>query len=195
MRVKICGITRLEDALLAVELGADAIGFIFYENSARYISPEKAYEISKQIPPFIERVGVFVHKSPTEINEICQKVQLTLAQLHFDSRSLAVDALDYRYLRVVRAESMEDLSQFEDEYRLVDAHVPEFGGEGKRLPLEWFENRDCSRMILAGGIGEDSVGAIKQMGFYGVDLSSSVESSKGIKDHVKMRNFFKSIDG
>lgn len=193
MRVKICGITRLEDALLAVELGADALGFIFYEKSARYISPENAREISRQIPPFIERVGVFVHQSPSEINTICQKCELTLVQLHFDTQVFPVDELDYRYLRVVRAETVEELGQFNDSYRLLDAHVPEFGGEGKRLPLEWFENKDCSRMILAGGIAEENVSVIQQMGFYGIDLSSSVESSRGIKDHQKMRNFFERL--
>ena len=193
MRVKICGITNLEDALVCVENGADALGFVFYEKSPRYISPISARKIIEKLPPFVERVGLFVNTDANEVNEIAQISRISLAQIHFEAKKEFYDKLMLPHIKVVRASKKSDLLNYDDEYRFVDAHVQSYGGEGKRVPLEWFDEIDCSKIILAGGINETNVGEISNFGFYGVDLSSGVEKSKGKKDRIKIENFMKAI--
>ncbi len=189
LRVKICGITNLEDALLAIEAGADALGFVFYPNSPRYITPAKAAAIAAQLPPFVERVGLFVDASQERIEEICHQSGMSLAQLHFDVDEAFVDSLDVKALPVVRAKDPQDIHRFEDRYRLVDAYVPQYGGAGKRVALEWFDGVDTSKIILAGGLDPSNVKEVKKYGFYGVDVSSGVEAAKGKKDPAKVREF------
>lgn len=193
MRVKICGITNLEDALDAIAAGADALGFVFYEKSPRYIRPETAKEIISELPPFVERVGLFVNCDAAFVNEIMTTCQLSLAQIHFDADSKFFDALTIKYIKVVRAECKEDLDLYADEYRLVDAFVKSYGGEGKRIDPAWFEGLDCSKMILAGGLNAQNVGDMLKFGFYGVDVSSGVEKTKGKKDRMKVYNFIKEV--
>ncbi|BCD59656.1 MULTISPECIES: phosphoribosylanthranilate isomerase [unclassified Nitratiruptor] len=189
MRVKICGITNFEDALVAIEAGADALGFVFYEKSPRYIHPQEAKTISKKLPPFVERVGLFVYEEPAKIDEICSYCNMSLAQIHFDVEESFFEQLQTKTLPVVRAKSAEDILKFSDRYRLVDAYVPEFGGAGRRVALEWFENIDCSKIVLAGGLSPKNVLEVKRYGFYGVDVSSGVETRKGKKDPQKVREF------
>lgn len=189
MRVKICGITNLEDALVAIDAGADALGFVFYEKSPRYITPQKAKEIVAQLPPFVERVGLFVNEPKEKIEEICEISCMSLAQLHFDVDEEFVRSLAIKALPVVRAKEPSDILRFGDRYRLVDAYVPQFGGAGKRVALEWFDGVDCSKIILAGGLTPDNVAQVKGYGFYGVDVSSGVEAAKGRKDPAKVRAF------
>ena len=189
MRVKICGITNLEDALTAIEAGADALGFVFYEKSPRYITPEKAREIARKLPPFVERVGLFVNESKESIEAVCQESCMSLAQLHFDVDEDFIESLAVKALPVVRAKEPADIVRFADRYRLVDAYVPQFGGAGKRIALEWFEGVDCSKIILAGGLTPQNVAEVKRYGFYGVDVSSGVEAAKGRKDPAKVRAF------
>ena len=191
MRVKICGITNLEDALIAIKAGADALGFVFYPKSPRYITPQQALEITKKLPPFVERVGLFVNETKERIEEICQKSMMSLAQLHFDVDEAFVESLAIKALPVVRVKSKEDIQKFQNHYRLVDAYVPEFGGAGKRLALEWFEGINCSKIILAGGLTPQNVAEVKKYGFYGVDVSSGVEAYKGKKDPKKVELFIK----
>ena len=193
MRVKICGITNLEDALVCVENGADALGFVFYEKSPRYISPISARKIIEKLPPFVERVGLFVNTDANEVNEVAQISRISLAQIHFEAKKEFYDKLMLPHIKVVRASKKSDLLNYDDEYRFVDAYVQSYGGEGKRVPLEWFEGIDCSKIILAGGINETNVKEISNFGFYGVDLSSGVEKSKGKKDRIKIENFMKAI--
>ncbi|BCD67452.1 phosphoribosylanthranilate isomerase [Nitratiruptor sp. YY09-18] len=189
MRVKICGITNIEDALVAIEAGADALGFVFYEKSPRFITPQKAKEIVSQLPPFVERVGLFVNEEPSQIDEICIKCNMSLAQIHFDVDEEFLARLHTKALPVVRAQEPQDILKFTNRYRLVDAYVPEFGGAGKRVALEWFAGVDCSKIILAGGLTPENVADVKPYGFYGVDVSSGVEVQKGKKDPVKVRQF------
>ena len=189
MRVKICGITNLEDALVAIEAGADALGFVFYEKSPRYITPEAAAKIVKELPPFVERVGLFVHEEPGKIEAICQECNMSLAQLHWDVDEDFVERLNVKALPVVRAKEKEDVMRFSGRYRLVDAYVEEFGGAGKRVALEWFEGADTEHIILAGGLTPQNVAQVKPYGFYGVDVSSGVEAAKGKKDPAKVRSF------
>jgi len=191
MRVKICGITNLKDALHAIGAGADALGFVFYEKSPRYISPEDAKKIVAQLPPFVERVGLFVEETPEYIDTICQKSGMSLAQIHFDVDEDFLKALQTKSLPVVRAVCKEDAEKFSDRYRLVDAYCETYGGSGKRLNLEWFDGVDCSRIILAGGLTPENVGEAGHHGFYGVDVSSGTEVQKGIKDPLKVEQFIK----
>jgi phosphoribosylanthranilate isomerase len=192
MRVKICGITSAYDAFAAIEAGADAIGFIFYKKSARYITPKNAKKISILLPPFVQKVGVFVNESPKNIDKICQKASLNLAQLHFDIDEKFLSKLKTPHIKVVRAKQKSDILKYKDEYRLVDAFTEKFGGEGKSVNLSWFKNTDCSKIILAGGLNADMLESIKHFGFYGVDVSSGVEKTQGKKDVQKVYVFVKS---
>ena len=193
MRVKICGITNLQDALDAVEAGADALGFVFYEKSPRFITPEKAAEIAAAMPPFVERVGLFVNVPASEVNAVCRQAKMGLAQIHFDAPDHFYDALEVKHLKVVRARKAEDLSLHEAEYRIVDAFVEGYGGEGKRIDPTWFTGVDCSKIILAGGLNSENVHEIAHLPFYALDLSSGVEKKKGKKDKMKMQNFIKAV--
>ena len=191
MRVKICGITNLQDALHAIEMGADALGFVFYEQSPRYISVEDARDISAQLPPFIERVGLFVNEESKKIDDIVRQSSMSLAQIHFDVDELFLDSIESKTLPVVRAKRREDIEQFAGQYRLVDAYCEAYGGSGKRLNLEWFDGMDCSQIILAGGLSADNLSTLEGYGFYGVDVSSGTEAQKGIKDPKKVESFIR----
>ncbi|MDP3120717.1 MAG: phosphoribosylanthranilate isomerase [Sulfuricurvum sp.] len=189
MRVKICGITSLEDAFCAIESGADALGFVFYPQSPRYITPENASEIIKKLPPFIEKVALFVNETAEDIRSVCLSTGCTLAQIHFDVSEPFFQTLGFPSLRVIRAQCKEDILQYSDHYRLIDAYCDSFGGSGKRLNIEWFENVDCSKIILAGGLDCDNVASLKPYGFYGIDVSSGVEASKGKKNPLLVHSF------
>ena len=189
MRVKICGITNLADALIAIEAGADALGFIFYPKSLRYISPENTAQIVKQLPPFIEKVGLFVNETAENINRHFKISGISLAQLHFEIDEVEKNKLSVPNIRVIRAKNRGDLDLYLDEYRFIDAFVEEFGGAGKRLNLDWFKDRDNSKIIIAGGLTPENLSEIKGFGFYGVDVSSGVEESKGKKSKEKVISF------
>lgn len=193
MRVKICGITNIKDALDAVEAGADALGFVFYPKSARYIEPQDARNIIKQLPPFVQAVGLFVNETVENIDFISKISKIDIAQIHFEANDELFEQLDVKSLRVVRAKIKEDILKYNDEYRIVDAFVEQYGGEGKRLNLEWFEGVDCSKIILAGGLTALNVEEIKGFNFYSLDVSSGVEVKKGIKDKKKMKEFVNNV--
>jgi phosphoribosylanthranilate isomerase len=189
MRVKICGITNLKDALHAVECGADALGFVFYPKSPRYITPAAAKKIIDKLPPFVERIGLFVNEGIETIETVCKYCDISRSQIHFDVDEESLDAISLQTLPVVRARDSKDIVKFKDRYRLVDAYTQSYGGSGKRLNLEWFKGIDCSKIILAGGLNAQNVAEVKQYGFYGVDVSSGVESIKGKKDPLKVKQF------
>ena len=189
MRTKICGITSLKDAMVAINAGADALGFVFYEKSPRFIRLSQAKEIISQLPPFVEKVALFVNEDAKTIDATCLEVGATLAQLHFEASSELCDSLNTPYIKVVRAKSAEDIAQNSNKYRLVDAYCEAYGGAGKRINIEWFKDVDCSKIILAGGLNAANVAEVKEYGFYGVDVSSGVELSHGIKDSIKVKEF------
>ena len=191
MRVKICGITNLQDALDAINAGADALGFVFYANSPRYITPLKAKEIVEKLPPFVQTVGLFVNENENFINEVCAESKMQLAQIIDDNETLNYGLLEVKSIKVIRVKSQKDLKDLNKDYYLLDAFVDGFGGEGKRVALEWFENLDCSKFILAGGLTSNNLKEINGYGFYGVDVSSGVEESKGKKSKQKMIDFLK----
>ncbi len=191
MRVKICGITNLKDALQAIEAGADALGFVFYEKSPRYISVEDAKEIVAVLPPFVERVGLFVEETTEVIDQICLESGMSLAQIHFDVDRDFLQRLQVKSLPVVRAACRQDIEKFSDCYRLVDVFCEGYGGSGKQLNLEWFEGMNCSQIILAGGLTVENINELAPYGFYGVDVSSGTEADKGVKDPLKVKQFIK----
>lgn len=191
MRVKICGITNLEDALDAIEAGASALGFVFYEKSPRYIEPFEAKKIVDKLPPFIQTVGLFVNESSSYINQVCTNAKMQIAQIIDDDNYTELDLLEVKYIEVVRAKSKDDLKSLDNKYYLVDAFVESFGGAGKRVALDWFDEVDCSKIILAGGLTCENLKELKGYNFFAIDVSSGVEASKGKKDKEKMINFIK----
>jgi phosphoribosylanthranilate isomerase len=191
MRVKICGITNYRDAITAIDAGADALGFVFYSKSPRYIAPTDAKKIIDRLPPFIGRVGLFVNEGVDTIDTISNYCNLTVSQIHFKVDESSLKAIGGRVLPVVRAKEPKDILQYSDRYRLVDVYCEGYGGSGKRLNLEWFENIDCSKIILAGGLTPDNLHELKRYNFYGVDVSSGVERIKGKKDYEKVTKFIK----
>lgn len=191
MRIKICGITNLSDAINAINAGADALGFVFYKKSPRYIEPLKAKEIVEEIAPFVQTVGLFVNESLEFINETCKNSKMQLAQIIDDENTLDYSKLTVKYIKVLRVKEKKDLQNLENQYYLIDAFVDVFGGAGKRVALEFFKGLDCSKFILAGGLEAQNLKELNGFGFYGVDVSSAVEIEKGKKDKQKMIDFVK----
>jgi len=192
-KVKICGITNIRDAKAAVLYGADALGFVFYKKSPRYIEPQIAREIAELLPPFVQKVGLFVNEMASEINLTCKLAKMSLAQIHFDGDAQLYENLDLPHIKVIRAACQQDITKYANEYKMVDAFVEGFGGKGKRIDTQWFEGIDCSRIILAGGLNAQNIDEIKKYNFYGFDVSSGVEKSKGIKDTSKIKEFIDKV--
>ena len=147
MKVKICGIRDIDTALYTAECGADALGFVFYEPSPRYISPDMASDICNKLPPFVSRVGLFVECSADFVNKTYQRVGLDIAQIHFDAGEEFYADLRVRHSKVIRAKTKQDISKYDDEYRFVDSFVESYGGEGKRVNLDWFAGNNNSKII------------------------------------------------
>ncbi|MCC6345756.1 MAG: phosphoribosylanthranilate isomerase [Nitrospirales bacterium] len=194
MRIKICGITNLEDALAAVEYGADALGFIFFGKSPRFILPEEAKGIVSHLPPLITTVGVFVNEEPARMREIMERTGLDILQLHGDEPP-GVCAVWPRVIRSVRVKELTDLKPLEicrAAAFLLDTYSPgQFGGTGQIFNWDIaVEAKRYGRIILSGGLNSGNVGkAIQRVRPYAVDVSSGVEQEKGRKDLKKMRAF------
>lgn len=197
VRVKICGITRLDDALLAIELGATALGFVFWRKSPRVIDPDLAAAISEQLPPHVSTVGVFVDQPVDEIRRTAETARVSAVQLHGD------EPLDYsrRLLQpVIKAVPVgqgfvpESVDAIPEEITvLLDAHDPiRRGGTGRTI--DWTLARAAAErrpLFLSGGLTPENIRqAVTQVRPYGVDLSSGVESSPGVKDPNRLRALF-----
>ena len=207
-RIKVCGITSAEDAKGAIRIGVDAIGFIFAENSPRYISPEKAKEIVTQLPPFIHFVGVFVDKDPVEIQEIIEYCGLSYVQLHGSEdaeycQKLAQAATPCKVIKAFRVcpRSMAaDFTSYEDSVKgfLLDTYVDgREGGTGK--PFDWSIVESLKLqlpVILAGGLTQDNVAeAIRAVRPFAIDVNSGVETEPGKKNLAKLRNLVDIVAG
>jgi len=199
-RIKICGITRLEDALEASALGVDAVGFVFYNKSPRYIEPQKAAAIIRQLPPFVSAVGLFVNPTQDFIAEVLQSVPLGVIQLHGDETPSFCDAQRRRVMKALPISNAADLkntSRF-DCPLLLDAKAPAgvYGGTGQSFDwslLQGFKHDDP--LTLAGGLNVDNVAeAMSIRQWFALDVSSGVESSPGIKDAAKMRAFVTAVN-
>ena len=199
MKIKICGITRIKDAQLCVKYGVDAIGFIFYPKSKRYITPEDAKNISLALPPFVHRVGVFVNEKIEEVNRIANIVKLTAVQLHGDESLEYVSKINYQ---VIKSFGVDDSFNFSilNKYKncgiLLDVKDTEqYGGTGKSFNWELIPEEVRGKVIIAGGVGITNIeNVFRNINPYGVDISSSVEISPGIKDKTKVIEIFKLLN-
>ncbi len=197
--VKVCGITRLQDALLAIKYGATAVGFIFAP-SPRQVSVATAASIVCQLPPLVTRVGVFVNETPSSIQAIMECCQLDLAQLHGDESIATVNALAGKAIKAFRAGEDQPSQAWRDanvRAILVDAYVPGVpGGTGQSFNWELFrEYRKLGHpLILAGGLNATNIReAIRLAQPDAVDLSSGLEAKPGIKDESKLAEFAKEL--
>lgn len=194
VRVKICGITRMDDALEAVRLGADALGFIFWPHSKRCCKPEAAREIIAQLPPFVTCVGVFVNQPKAEIRRTAKLAGLHAIQLSGNEPPRFCEGFALPIIKAIQvesAQSLDALSTYRASAFLLDTPTAGFGGSGRTF--DWRLVRRTGkqwRIILAGGLNPQNVrAAIREVRPYGVDVASGVESAPGIKDAQKLKRF------
>lgn len=201
VKVKICGMTRYEDAKLAADLGAWGLGFIFANKSPRVCDVEQAKAVCSRLPADVEKVGVFLNESADRVNEIVDHVGLTYAQLHGMETPDYCRQIDAKVIKAVQHFDLEDFSLL-DQYNcelLLDAPRvgDDWGGTGHKS--DWSLAKRIAQkypLLLAGNLGADNaVDAIEAVRPMGIDLSSSVEQSPGIKDHVKIGKLFQVLRG
>lgn len=195
MKVKICGISRLEDALYAANLGADAIGFILYPKSKRYIKPDDVKNIIKKLPPFIIKVGVFVNENYEYVNKVATDTGLNLVQLHGDETPEYLSKIMCPVIKAFRISNsfkFNYIERYKDCYYLLDAYDSgSYGGTGKRFKWDIIPENLKNKIILAGGITQEDLEFIEnEISPYAIDVSSSIELEPGKKDLVKMTSFF-----
>ena len=201
MLVKICGITRLEDAEAAIQLGAGAIGFVFWPKSPRYVDPERARTIVATLPPFIATVGVFVDQTARLVNGVAARAGLSAVQLHGDEPVEMLEEIErpvVKALALRASTTAEDADVWPSRVRLlIDAHDPEQrGGTGRTVDWKRAAAVAARRpVLLAGGLNAANVAdAIRMVKPFGIDVSSGVESSPGMKDHARMRALFEAVE-
>ena len=200
VKVKICGITSLADARLALEAGADALGFVFYEPSPRYVSPEEAAAIIRQLPPFPLKVGVFVNAPADLVSSAMSQCRLGLLQFHGDEPPdycLQFGLMSMKAFRVRDAGTLKEMAKYQTNAWLLDAYSPEaVGGTGEKFnwDLAVEAQKFGKPIFLAGGLTPQNVAeAVRKVRPFGVDVSSGVEISPGKKDHAKMRAFINAV--
>lgn len=200
VRSKICGITRVEDALAAAEAGADAIGLVFYAKSPRAVSVQQAREIIAALPPFVTSVGLFVDASRCELGEILDAVALDLLQFHGDETPDECDHYGRPYIKALRVKPGDDIAAQVARYAnargvLLDTFVPGIpGGTGEAFDWSLVPAQLSKPVILAGGLTAANVAqAIGQVRPFAVDISGGVESAKGIKDAAKIHAFMEAV--
>jgi len=201
VRVKICGITNIEDALAAIDYGADALGFVFFPESPRYVSPETAREITSFLPALVTTVGVFVNEEQQKIREVMQFAGIDVLQLH-GTESPDFCTTWHRVIRALRVKDFTDLKPLEACRRvsafLLDTYSPwQFGGTGQIFNWDIaVEAKRFGKIILSGGLNPDNIEkAIRRVKPFAVDVSSGIEEKKGKKDLTKMRLFIERAKG
>lgn len=199
-RAKICGITRIEDALSAVDNGADAIGLVFYAPSSRNVCIVQARNIAAAVPPFVSVVGLFVNPSASEVNEVLSNVHLDILQFHGEETEAECMQFSLPYLKAIRVKQGTNLIQYSQMYRgakalLLDTYSDNaVGGTGQVFDWNLIPKKLTIPIILAGGLTPENVGdAIQQVRPYAVDVSGGVERSKGTKDSVKIAAFMSAV--
>jgi phosphoribosylanthranilate isomerase len=197
---KVCGITNVEDAQLAVEFGASAIGFVFWPESPRFVDPKKAAMVRRILPPSILPVGVFVDQSVSYVRRVAEIVHLGAVQLHGCESYAYCQSIGLPIIRAVSVENGKMMTALSDVPEtatvLLDAHDPvKKGGTGKSI--DWESARSVARsrkVILSGGLRPETVAlGVKTVQPFGVDVSSGVEQSPGRKDPARLRSFFESL--
>jgi len=195
MLVKICGITRLEDAEAAVAAGAGAVGFIFWPKSPRFVDPHRARRIAASLPPFVTAVGVFVNQPLAYVNGVASLVRLGVVQLHGDESPDFAAAVSHPVMKAISGSA--DLRAWPTRVRLLlDVHDPAArGGTGRTV--DWTSAAEMAaqrEILLAGGLTPDNVAdAIARVRPFGIDVSSGVERAPGIKDHRRLRALFEAV--
>jgi len=198
-RIKICGLTREEDVDAAVAAGADAIGFVFHPPSPRYIVPQRAAELARRIPPFIDVVGLFVNEAPEVVRAACDALPINILQFHGDEDASYCHQFARPYLRAARVRPGLDLIEFarsfpESRGLLLDAFVEGYGGGGHLFDWRLIPSDLPGFLVLSGGLNAGNVGdAVRRVRPVAVDVSSGVEMSKGIKDHAKIAAFVAAV--
>ena len=198
-RIKMCGLTREEDVDAAIESGVDASGVVFYPPSPRFVSPQKAAQLAKRIPPFVDVVGLFVNESPELVLATCEQLPINILQFHGDESADYCRQFDRPYLRAARVRPGLDLVEFGRSYSdarglLLDAFVDGFGGGGHVFDWKLIPPDLPGFLVLSGGLTEANVGeAIARVRPVAVDVSSGIEVSKGIKDHSKIAAFVAAV--
>jgi phosphoribosylanthranilate isomerase len=206
VKVKICGLTNYDDAAAAIDMGADLLGFNFYPKSPRFVTPDKASEIINKLAGFMDIAGVFVHEAGNNENESFSKIketidqcQLNWVQLHGDESPQFCRlflSLNVRTMKAIRVKDKKDVERADDYFTdavLLDAFHPEkYGGTG--LTFDWnIIGHIGKRVFLAGGINPDNAAKAVELGVYGIDICSGIESEPGKKDHKKMKKLFENI--
>lgn len=198
-RVKICGLTRLGDVAVAVEEGADAVGFVFYPPSPRYVTTEVAAPLARALPPFVTAVGLFVNPEPQEVRRVLAEVPLQLLQFHGDEDPAFCASFGLPFIKAVRMRPGVDLLHFAASFSdarglLVDAFVEGYGGGGQTFDWSLIPQDLPCPLILSGGLSADNVtDAIRRIRPWAVDVSSGVESAKGIKDAQRIAGFMAGV--
>ncbi len=199
-RVKICGITRVEDALSAVNAGADAIGLVFYAPSPRCVTIAQAQAIVAAIPPFVSVVGLFVNAPQSELKSVLSKVRLDILQYHGDETVHDCQQINLPYYKAIRVKADTNLLQYEVEFKSAKALLLDtfseaaVGGTGQVFDWNLIPKNLTKPVILAGGLTADNVAAaIQQVRPYAVDVSGGVEQIKGIKDTIKIAAFMQAV--
>ena len=198
-RVKICGLTRRQDAEFAIKSGADAIGLVFYQPSQRAVTIAQAAAITAQLPPFVSVVGLFVNASAATVRETLQQVPLSLLQFHGDETSAFCEQFDMPYIKAVRMQKTADLIEAEKRFTgasalLLDSYLQDVPG-GTGQTFDWSMITAVNKpLILAGGLTTENVAAaIRQIAPYAVDVSGGVEESKGLKSNNKISAFMREV--
>ena len=198
-RIKMCGLTREADIDAAIASGADAIGFVFYPPSPRYVTPERAAELARRIPPFVDVVGLFVNAAPETVLATCAAVPINLLQFHGDEDAAYCRQFARPYLRAARVRPGLDLVEFAGSFSdarglLLDAFVDGYGGGGHVFDWTLIPPELPGFLVLSGGLTAANVGeAVRHVRPVAVDVSSGVEMSKGIKDHSKIAAFVAAV--
>ncbi|MEQ1663082.1 MAG: phosphoribosylanthranilate isomerase [Thiobacillus sp.] len=196
VRVKICGITRLEDLHTACAAGADALGFVFYDKSPRHVSIDKATELLRALPPFVQSVGLFVNAAPAFVESVLKAVPLDLLQFHGDESPAECARYGRPWIKAIRVRPGLDLLKCAADFGaarglLLDAYVPDVpGGTGERFDWSLIPAGLSTPVILSGGLTPDNIAdAVRSVAPWAVDVSSGVELSKGLKDAQKIAQF------
>lgn len=200
-RIKICGITRVEDGVAAARLGADAIGLVFADKSPRRLDPARAADIARALPPFVATVALFVNPDPAEVAAVLQALRPSLLQFHGEEPAEFCRGFGVPYLKAIRVRPETDLLQCAADFAdaaglLLDAYAPDaHGGTGHRFDWSLIPPALPLPVLLAGGLDAGNVAeAVRQVRPWAVDVSSGVESAKGIKDATKVAAFIKEVE-
>ena len=206
IHVKVCGITSLADAEMALEFGADMLGFNFYPPSPRYIAAEKAREILERLPADSFNIALFVNESREKVREIVARGELAAGrqayrglQFHGEESAAYCRGWDMKVIKAIRVKEKVSLDIMQDcfaDFYLLDSFSPGYGGSGAQFPWQWLDGVDANKLILSGGLRADNVAqAIERIHPYGVDVCSGVEARPGVKDHGKLKEFISAAKG